>query len=61
MRYILRVVVWSLLIVVVWYGVWYFFTVEVNPLLWGFWSKFWYCVICLMGIRGIIEDEDSLL
>lgn len=55
-RYVLKVITWSLLIIVGWYGVWYFFIVEVNPLLWSFWQKFWYSVIILIGIRGIVED-----
>lgn len=56
-RYVFKVITWSLLIIVTWYGVWYFFIVEVNPLLWSFWQKFWYSVICLIGIKGAIEDE----
>jgi len=55
-RYILKVITWSLLVIVGWYGVWYFFIVEVNPLLWSFWQKFWYSIIALIGIRGVIED-----
>jgi len=55
-RYVLKVITLSLLLIVVWYGIWYFFIVEVNPLLWSFWQKFWYAVILLIGIRGVIED-----
>lgn len=57
-RYVFKVITWSLLIIVTWYGVWYFFIVEVNPLLWSFWQKFWYSVIVLIGIRGIVEDGE---
>ncbi len=56
-RYILKVITWSLLVIVGWYGVWYFFIVEVNPLLWSFWQKFWYIIVVLIGMRGVVDGR----
>lgn len=35
------------------YLIFYFFTVEVNPILWSFWAKFWFVLLLLFSSTTI--------
>lgn len=43
-------IVFILLGILFWYGIFVFFTAEPNLLIWGFWTKFWFLIIVLSSV-----------